>query len=94
MSIGLFCENSKIPQNRALAAQLGAIIVATTFFQAFDIEGGFKNALVATLSFAVLIGLTFFAPYLRHPFAKKPGQDAYYAYFRKIATVFVASAIL
>lgn len=70
------------------------MVAAGAFFWTFDTEGGFKNALVVALTFAVLIGLTFFAPYLKNPFAKKPGQDSYYAYFRRIAAVFISSAIL
>lgn len=83
-----------MPQSKSLGVQFGAIVVAAGFFLAFDTEGGFKNALIAALTFAILVGTVFFAPYARNPFAKKPGQDAYYAYFRRIATVFVASAVL
>ena len=94
VAIRLFCEGASVQKNRALSAQLGAVVAAGGFFLVFDTEGGFKNALVFALTFAVVIGLAFFAPYFKNAFSKKPGQDAYYAYFRRIASVFVFSAIL
>lgn len=94
VAVRAYCEGASVAKNRALAAQLGAVAIAGAFFWIFDTEGGFKNALIVALSFAVLIGTLFFAPYAKNAFAKKSGQDAYYAYFRRIASVFVFSAIL
>lgn len=94
VAVRLFCEGASVAENRTLSAQLVAVAAAVGFFWIFDIEGGFKNALIFALTFAVLVSLAFFAPYVKNAFSKKPGQDAYYAYFRRIASVFIFSSIL
>lgn len=94
VAMGTLSEGAGLAKTKSYALQAVSLAVAAAFFLVFDTESGYRGALTFALTFSVLIGFVFFAPYAKSPFAKKPGQDAYYGYFRRIAAVFVASAIL